>query len=190
MAEGKDRPGSDDARLVRAAIRGDDEAFRELVGRYAGMVAAIAYAVTGDAEAARDLAQEVFAEAFLALRRLRSARKFAGWLAGIARRKSVSWVRARARSRIELSGSYDALAASGGTGPGEDAEREETRLRVMSAVLGLPAGYREVIILRCLEGREHAEICEALGISQAALDKRLSRAKTMLRESLGDLAGG
>jgi DNA-directed RNA polymerase specialized sigma24 family protein len=57
-------------------------------------------------------------------------------------------------------------------------------------VRGLPPGYREAIVLRCLEGRSHADICVVLRISQAALDKRLSRAKAMLREALGDLDPG
>jgi DNA-directed RNA polymerase specialized sigma24 family protein len=63
-------------------------------------------------------------------------------------------------------------------------------VRVLGAVRGLPPGYREAIVLRCIEGRSHADICGVLGIGQAALDKRLSRAKAMLREVLGDLAPG
>jgi len=151
------------------------------------MATAIAYAVTGDAEAARDMAQDAFCEAYRSLRRLRSARKFAGWLAGIARRKSISWVRAKARHRVELAGGREELSAATAAGPGDDLELREARRRVRSAVQGLPPGYREAIVLRCLEERSHADICALLRISQAALDKRLSRAKDMLREVLGDL---
>lgn len=181
------RPGSADATLVRAAIRGDEDAFGGLVERHAAMVTAISYAVTGDAEAARDTAQDAFCDAYRSLRRLRSARKFAGWLAGIARRKSISWVRARARSKLDFAGGREELSAAAGLGPGEDAERTEARRRVRDAIRGLPPGYREAIVLRCLEDRSHAGICALLGISQAALDKRLTRAKVMLREVLGDL---
>ncbi|MHC5058684.1 MAG: RNA polymerase sigma factor [Planctomycetota bacterium] len=180
-------PDPADAALVRAAIRGDEDAFRSLVDRHAAMATSISYAVTGDAEAARDMAQDAFCDAYRSLRRLRSAKKFAGWLAGIARRKSISWVRARARSRLELAGGREELSAAAGPGPGEDAERAEARRRVRGAIRGLPPGYREAIVLRCLEGRSHADICALLGISQAALDKRLTRAKGMLREVLGDL---
>jgi RNA polymerase sigma-70 factor (ECF subfamily) len=187
MTGAEGRSDAADATLVRAAIRGDEEAFRSLVERHAAMATAISYAVTGDTEAARDMAQDAFCDAYRSLRRLRLARKFAGWLAGIARRKSISWVRARARSRVEFAGGREELSAAAGPGPGEDAERAESRRRVRLAIRGLPPGYREAIVLRCLEDRSHAEICALLGISQAALDKRLTRAKAMLREALGDL---
>ncbi len=178
----------DDARLVRNAVAGDEDAFRTLVERYGGMAAAIAYAVTGNAEAARDLAQDAFTEAYLSLRRLRSASSFPGWVAGIVRRKAVSWVRSRARSKVESAGWHEEVVEHAAAPPGDDTEKEETRRRVMLAVRGLPPGYREVIILRCLEERSHSEICKALKISSAAVDKRLTRAKAMLREELSDLA--
>jgi len=181
------RLNKEDAALVRAVIRGDEDAFRALVERHVAMATAIAYAATGDAEAARDMAQDAFCDAYRSLRRLRSARKFAGWLAGIVRRKSISWVRSRARQRLELAGGREELSAAVGPSPGDDVEAAEARMRVRGAVQGLPPGYREAIVLRCLEGRGHAEICSLLGIGRAALEKRLSRAKAMLREALGDL---
>ncbi len=187
MGDDQGRPDPADAALVKAAIGGDEDAFRGLVERYAAMATGISYAVTGDAEAARDLAQDAFCDAYRSLRRLRAAEKFAGWLAGIARRKSISWVRARARSKVELAGGREELSAAVGAGPGEDAESAEVRRRVRGAVRGLPPGYREAIVLRCLEDRSHADICALLRISQAALDKRLTRAKAMLRDVLGDL---
>jgi len=154
------------------------------------MAAAIAYAITGDAEAARDLVQEAFGEAYRSLRRLRSGSKFQAWLAGIARRKSVSWVRARSRSREQPAASASEPPGPPGAGPPEELGRAEVRSRVLAAVRGLPPGYREVIVLRCFEGKGHKEIGGILGISAAAVDKRLTRAKAMLREVLGDLAGG
>jgi RNA polymerase sigma-70 factor (ECF subfamily) len=178
----------DDATLVRAAIEGDEDAFKMLIDRYARMAAAIAYSVTGDVEASRDLVQESFCDAYRSLRRLRSSMKFAGWLASITRRKSISWVRMQARNKVQLAGGHEELVAAAGEAPPEDAKRAEVRARVLSAVRGLPPGYREVVILRCLEGKGHKEICKALGISAAAVDKRLTRAKNMLREVLGDLA--
>ena len=177
----------DDATLVRAAVRGNEDAFRTLVERYAHMVAAIAYTVTGDVEASRDLAQDAFCDAYRSLRRLRAARKFAGWLAAIVRRKSISWVRWRARNRTQAAGLHEDLAAAALV-PSEDARKAEVRRRVLAAVRGLPPGYREVVVLRCLEDRGHKEICTMLELTPAAVDKRLTRAKGMLREVLGDLA--
>ncbi len=188
MADDREQRDPSDADLVHAAIRGDEDAFRGLVERYAQMAAAVAFTVTGNVEAAGDLAQDAFCEAYLSLRRLRAAAKFPGWLAGIVRQKSISWVRKRARSKVEFAGGREDLAVAAGMRPGEDVERAELRRRVLDAVTGLPPGYREAVVLRCLEDRGHQEICKILRISPAALDKRLSRAKAMLREVLGDLA--
>lgn len=188
----KDGPGRvrmpDDAALVRAAVRGDEDAFAALVERYSGMASALAYAVTGDAEASRDIAQDAFHEAYRSLRRLRSAAKFAPWLAGMVRRKAISWVRRRGRSRVEAAGAGGELSAEAGAdSPSEQAEKEETRGRVLRAVRGLPRGYREVLVMRCLEERSYSDIGRVLGLSLAAVDKRLTRAKAMLREALRDL---
>jgi RNA polymerase sigma-70 factor (ECF subfamily) len=180
----------DDARLVRAAGRGEEDAFRALVQRYAAKVAAVCFSVTGEAEVSRDLVQEVFTEAFLSLRRLRSPAKLAPWLASVARLKAVSWVRHRVRHREERGRGGAEFLAAGRASPGDDVEREELRRRVLAAVRGLPPAYREVIVLRCLEEEPPSEVCRMLGISLSAMDKRLSRAKNMLREALGDLVDG
>jgi RNA polymerase sigma-70 factor (ECF subfamily) len=178
----------DDARLVRAATEGDEDAFRVLVERYSRMAAAVAYSATGDVEASRDLVQDAFCDAYRSLKRLRAAEKFAGWLAAIVRRKSISWVRSRARSRELSSGGHENLVEAAGQIPPDDAKSAEVRRRVLGAVRGLPPGYREVVVLRCLEERSHKEICAILALSAAAVDKRLTRAKAMLREVLGDVA--
>ena len=180
----------DDAKLVRAAGRGDEDAFRALVKRYAAKVAAVCFSVTGETEISRDLVQEVFTEAFLSLRRLRSPGKLAPWLARVARLKAVSWVRHRVRHREERARGGTEFLAAERASPGDDVEREELRRRVLAAVRGLPPAYREVIVLRCFEEEAPREVCRMLGISLSAMDKRLSRATNMLREALGSLVEG
>ena len=188
--DAREKAAAEDAVLVRAAARGDETAFGALVERYGPRVAAVCYGVTGDAEISRDLAQEVFTEAFLSLRRLRSPGKFAPWLARVARLKSVSWVRHRVRHREERTGARPEMLAAPRLSPRQDAERREAHERVLAAVRGLPPAYREVVVLRCLDEESPRQICRLLGISLAAMDKRLSRAKAMLREVLADLVEG
>ena len=67
-----------DERLVARARQGDQEAFGELVDRYRDMVYGLGYHLTGDFEAARDLAQEAFVQAFVKLGQLREPGRFAG----------------------------------------------------------------------------------------------------------------
>ena len=64
---------------------------------------------------------------------------------------------------------------------------EETFARVRRAVQVLPRKYREVTILKYLQGLESQEVCDLLGITVNAMQVRLNRARKRLREQLGDL---
>jgi len=81
------------------------------------------------------------------------------------------------------------LEAVGGLDHGGDkpAIDEERSARVRRAVQVLPQKYREVVVLRYLQGLEIAEICELLGARVNAVQVRLNRAKKRLKEQLGDL---
>jgi RNA polymerase sigma-70 factor (ECF subfamily) len=68
-----------------------------------------------------------------------------------------------------------------------DGERDETNRRVRQAVGGLPNRYREVVVLRYLQGLDMAATAAALGISRGAAEVRLHRARDMLKGELGPL---
>jgi len=72
--------GFTDGQLVERVRSGDREAFGDLVDRYRDMIYGLGYHLTGDFEAARDLAQEALIQAYLRLAQLRDPGKFAGWL--------------------------------------------------------------------------------------------------------------
>lgn len=175
---------SPDAELVAFSIAGEEEAYRILVERYVRLAGSIAYARVGDVDIARDVAQDGLCDAYINLRRLRDRTKFGPWLAGIIRRKAIGWVRSKVRSKIEFGSGREDYVASGTERPIDVLSHEESTKHILDAVHGLPPHYREVIVLRCLDGMSPAEIRTQLGISVAALDKRLSRAKDMLREVL------
>ena len=79
--------------------------------------------------------------------------------------------------------------AIAGPDPGSDkaAMDEETFARVRRAVQALPQKYREVIVLKYLQGLETNEACELLGVTVNAMEVRLNRARAKLKEQLGDL---
>src|SRR5690242_20155379 len=86
-------PAEDDT-LIRAANRGDRDAFGELYVRYARMVHAILLVRVPPAEA-EDLVQEVFLAAMRQLGNLRTAAAFRGWLGAIARNRAIDYFRGR-----------------------------------------------------------------------------------------------
>ncbi len=167
-----------------------EDAFRALVDKYLGLVRAYVWQKIGDAEAARDIAQDAIGEAFRALRDLREPAKFGAWVRGIAQRKCTYWVRGEIRQRAALE-----IAGAAALGrerthredrAGREIEREETRQAIRRTIMELPERYRAVVVLKHFDNRSYEEIASILGLSVAAVDKRLTRARMMLRKSLGE----
>ncbi len=165
-----------DARLVRAACRGDREAMAELHRRHAPMIHGILLSrcATRDAE---DLTQDVFVQAISKLRTLRDPERVAAWLAMIARNTATDHHRRR-RPRAEL----DETRLS--DGDGKDAERRLHAERVLACIRGLPEAYREVLVLRLVEGMTGPEIAERTGLTAGSVRVNLHRGMKLLRESL------
>lgn len=174
-----------DARLVQEAIAQVPGAFDVLVQRYIGLVTAAAYAVIADAEAARDVAQEAFLQAASTLTALRNRAKFGPWVYGIARRKAIYALRRRKLHHTAILHKQERdLARAAPDEPGAPIARRERLQEIRRALAQLPEIYREVLVLRYMDGRSYAEIGEILGLSEAAVDKRLTRAKDLLRVPL------
>lgn len=175
-----------DADLVTRAEAGDPAAFNELVDRYFDIAISAAYKVLMDPEAARDCAQEAFLEATANLGTLREKNRFSGWIYGIAYRKAIAVVR---RSKLHVAAMEHKKDESRsviplGT-PLEQAETKEKNKSILAALHEIPEIYREVIILKYIDGRSHQDIAQILDLTHAAVDKRLTRGKDLLRESLG-----
>jgi len=173
--------------LVAQFRRGDDSAFDGIVERHSAEVAALANRLLGWPSDVDDIVQEVFLSAFLGLRRFRGDCRLRTWLFTITVNKCRSW-RFR-RRRPPLQAVLDDPEAEARLGPSGDkaAMDGETSARVRRAVLALPPKYREVTVLRYLQGIETQEMCEMLGITTNTIQVRLNRARAKLKEQLGDL---
>jgi RNA polymerase sigma-70 factor (ECF subfamily) len=86
-----------DGQLVTRCRRGDREAFAGLVRRYQAAVHAFILSRVGDFDVAEDLTQETFVAAYLGLKGLQQAERFAQWLRGIASNLSAGWLRRQIR---------------------------------------------------------------------------------------------
>lgn len=174
-----------DAELVERAQMGVRAAFDELVERYYSVAVTAAYKVLTDIDASNDCAQEAFLEAARTLSDLRDKAKFGHWIYGISYRKAIYVVRKIKLHTAALEIKRDESRAVIRLGsPSDQAEKVEKLASIRKALNEIPEIYREVIILKYVDGRSHAEIAQILDISHAAVDKRLSRGKDLLRESL------
>ncbi|MBN1256125.1 MAG: sigma-70 family RNA polymerase sigma factor [Planctomycetes bacterium] len=174
-----------DTNIVEAILAGDREAFGELVQRYGEALTATAYAHTGDREASRDIAQEVFIEAYRRLGTLAEPEKFAAWAHAICRNHAISWVRHRTVQRQGLAREAEAQRQHApGDQPPMAAIQNEEHLRIMAAMEDMAENDRQIILLRYAGGLGRAETARMLGITPEAADKRLQRAVKKLREKL------
>lgn len=177
--------GPADAELVLQAEQGVPGAFEVLMERYLSMVIGVAYSLLSDKEAAQDIAQDTFMEAAQTLTLLRERDKFGNWLYGIARRKASYVLRRRKMHHAAIQyKQQEEKTLPQQDDPGAPIARRERNENIREALNQLPEIYREILVLRYIDGRSYEEIAAVLGVSLAAVDKRLMRGKSMLRESL------
>lgn len=174
---------------IEAARRGDASAFEELVRRYQEIAYRTAYLIVGDADEARDAAQEGFLRAHAALSRFRAGAEFRPWLlrivANAARnRRRGAWRRAG----LALRASRD--AASGDAAPSPEALllADEQRRELVSAINRLRPDDRLVIALRWFLELSEEEMAAALNCPRGTVKSRLSRATDRLRSVLEEAA--
>lgn len=181
--------------LVASATRGDADAFGQILGATSGMVVSIVLAIVRDVDMSQDIAQEVFLSAWRDLQKLRNPSSFLPWLRQIARNQAHQALRTRARKRrwlLPFTGQEERLetVSASVVGVSERLLEAEQRQALRHALAALPDETREVLILFYREGQSVAQVATLLDLSEEAVKKRLSRARTTLRglmlETLGD----
>lgn len=173
-------------RELPAAVGGDRDAYGRIVAASQNVVTAVALAITRDVATSEDIAQEAFLSAWHNLRRLKNPSSFLPWLRQITRNLAHDHLRGR-RNRM-LQGEAADLAIQHAADPDGcpleqalDAEREAVAADLISE---LPEDSREVLLLFYREGQSSKQVASLLGLSDAAVRKRLSRARQSVREDL------
>jgi RNA polymerase sigma-70 factor (ECF subfamily) len=185
-----DRSG--DADLVRQAMAGHSAAYGDLVRRWAGRIVAFCHAQVGNADAADDLAQESLLRGMRALRTLERPEVFGSWLCGIARRVCLDWLKSHrraARTFAPLEHAADVAdpeltEAAMGSGVSEFVELSIEPGQLLREVETLPDPYRETLMLYYYNDLTYAELGSTLGVTAAAVNARLTKARAMLRTRL------
>lgn len=184
----QEQPVSTTEELVHSAVARDASAFAALIRRYERVVLSVAFSVLSNSEAAADVAQDAFFRAWQRLAELKEPARFATWICGIARNLAIDVRRKnrRVQSSVDANGNDcleladDAKASD----PLEALDQNERRARVAAAVQSLDEVTRPAVILRYYDGLSSKEIAEILGMSPAAVDMRLSRARQQLKKML------
>jgi RNA polymerase sigma-70 factor (ECF subfamily) len=202
----EDQSPSHTERLIDAARAGDGEALGELLTSYRKYVIFLArtqlhHHLQGKADPS-DVAQEVFLAAHgnIADFRGESAAEFGAWLRGILSNTLAMHVRKflgtqKRDPRLEqqldqglasVSGLLQSQIAGDMTSPSQHFARNEAFLQLAEALERLPQDYRQVIVLRHVEGLPFAEVAKAMGRSVDSVEKMWVRALAKLKTTMGE----
>jgi RNA polymerase sigma-70 factor (ECF subfamily) len=176
-----------DEDIVSRILDGETPLFEILMRRHNQRIYRTARAILRDEREAEDVMQEAYVNAYTHLDQFDGRARFSTWLTKIAVYEALA--RARRRKRHE---SLDEVAVETFTTPSSSPDpeqqafgRELGRL-IESAVDGLGDGYREVFMLRQVEGLSTAETADVLGVSEDVVKTRFSRARHALQRDLLD----
>lgn len=168
--------------LIKQCKKGDPKAFELLVHQYSPILSAICKRYVGDDANTKDALQECFINIFKGIKTYQATGSFVGWMKRIAVTSSLKEIRKRSKHTLSLStiNDYDKQM-----NVEEPVVLDKLNLEeVMKIINELPEQYRLVFNLYVVEGYNHKEIGELLGIEESASRTRVSRARKKVQELL------
>ena len=174
-------PRQDELALAERCRQGDLGAFEELYRTHAGRLYGVAFRIVGNAADAEDLLQEIFLAAHRKLDSFRGESALGTWLYRLAVNLCLDYLRSRTGRAIQVTDPLDdepALAEAGGRGL---AERTVSKMDLERALAQLPEGCRTAFILHDVEGLEHREVAEVMGIAEGTSKSQVHKARLRLR---------
>jgi RNA polymerase sigma-70 factor (ECF subfamily) len=169
--------------IVEACKRGDQKAQYKLYQLYSKAMFNICYRLMNKREEAEDLLQECFTEAFVQLDSFRYESSFGAWLRRIVINRCINALKKR-KINMVLYDDMIKFDKETDSDPVDDSYLQLTVKRVHQALERLADGYRVIFSLYLLEGYDHSEIGEILGISESTSKSQFMRAKRKVKEML------
>jgi RNA polymerase sigma-70 factor (ECF subfamily) len=190
------KTASDQELLGRCRV-GDEAAFDELVRRHQQRAFNVAFQVLRDREDAAEVAQDAFVRIYRSVNDFRGECEFTTWLhqivVNLARNKHRWWKRRGRQSSVSLDapvemadGEAPMQMAASGDAPDVETVKAEFVERLSRKIEELPRKFREVLVLRNVEGLSYEQIAIVLDCSLGTVKSRIARAREELRERMQD----
>ena len=188
----------DDRGLVRAAQKGDESAFRQLVERYQRRIFQLALGMTKDPDDAMDIAQETFVRVHKYLPSFKGDSSFFTWTYRIATNLCLDAQRKKGRTeRVEVTDEGDQAEIEAAmdppshalAGPQRQALNEELKGKIDEALAGLSENHRAILLLREVEGMSYEELAKVLEIRKGTVMSRLFHARLKMQNKLREYLG-
>jgi RNA polymerase sigma-70 factor (ECF subfamily) len=167
--------------LVDRCRRGELGAFEELYRAHSGRLFSLAVRMLGNPADAEDQLQEIFLSAHRKLESFRGDSALGTWLYRLAMNQILDHVRSRAARAGQLTDGLDDASLLADVGSRRLADSAINRIDLERAVAELPEGCRAAFVLHDVEGLEHREVSEVLGIAEGTSKSQVHKARLRLR---------
>jgi RNA polymerase sigma-70 factor, ECF subfamily len=176
---------------IKQTLKGDQNAFGEIVELYKDKVFQLSYRMLGNRHEAEDIAQEAFLRAYVNIHRFNIDLKFSTWLYRIATNLCIDRIRKKKPDYYldaEVAGTdgltmYSQIPSNASL-PEDDVESLELQDSIQKEISKLPEKYRAVIVLKYIEELSLNEISEILDLPLGTVKTRIHRGREALRKQL------
>ncbi|GAB4340238.1 MAG: sigma-70 family RNA polymerase sigma factor [Calditrichia bacterium] len=191
----KDRTVVTDEQLIARFQQGDVQAFDVLVRRYKDQLLNFVYRFVGNRNDAEDVVQETFLRVFKNKHYYKEIAKFSTWVYTIAGNLAKTELRRRKRHRIFSVSNFvneerDYDIPDTEIGPDRQVDGTIKEDIIQKAIEKLPPKFKEVIVLRDIQGFAYEEISQILDIPLGTVKSRVNRGRLKLQEDLKFLIEG
>lgn len=185
----------EDAVLVKRYLKGESEAFDEIVRRHHARLFGLVYHMTGHTHDTEDILQAVFLRALRALPRFRGKSSLSTWLHRIAVNTTINHIKRSKRGAASLDEPEhgvermtEYLDEAARESPERDLALSELQQKLNAALKTLSDKHRAVVVLHDIEGVPHEEIARVMGCSVGTVRSRLFYARRLLQAELAEFA--
>jgi RNA polymerase sigma-70 factor (ECF subfamily) len=198
--KGKKQTSDNDLEYVSLCRQGEVSAFEALVRRHERRMFNIAYRVIGNYDEAGEVVQDAFISAYKHIKGFKGEAKFSTWLYAICLNHSRNRLKQLKTRRFREVRSLDdpimtpdgeLLADPPSSEPSalDRLEAKDVQQKIQLCINALDAEFREVIVLRDIQGFSYEEISAMLKVSEGTVKSRLFRARGAMRTCLQDFMG-
>jgi RNA polymerase sigma-70 factor (ECF subfamily) len=181
---------SDDIKVIDKVLAGDVNAFAKIIEKYKDKTFNYVYSQINDYDEALDLTQEIFIMTIEALRSFRRESKFSTWFYSIMVNYCKNYRKKNSRYNVipinntREDGAYELQIPDLRENPEQEVIRKDSLRIIKEEINSLPDDYREILLLRDIEGLSYNEIAEILDISLPNVKVRIHRGREFLKNRL------
>jgi RNA polymerase sigma-70 factor, ECF subfamily len=176
--------------LIHRCLRGDQNAWEQIVRQYWRKVFNVAYKFVGKHDEAEDLAQDIFLKIFKSLNTFDRRANFQTWLISVSRNLCIDHYRSVRKERETIDRDVDAnelSPVSADMGPFAALEQRDRVLLLRRALSTLPDTLRTAVVLRDLQELSYQEIADRLRLPEGTVKSRINRGRNELARQVKKL---